>query len=827
MFSWKDIWNKVADAASGLFGLVTNPASSFLGWAWDRIKDFGNGLWFVLREATGTITHAMDTAVSAVTSPGGFFLVWAWDRFKDFGNGLWVIVREAYGAIVAHLDLFIAATTFPGGPFLIWVWDRVTELGKGMWFISRESATTVANAIGDIVTAFTDPAGRLLTWLFDRVKDFGNGIWFIIREATGGITDAVGDVTDKVDALPKAALDLALDHKDDILKAYLLGFPDALVLALPELFSKFGPDVLRALRVDGKDPQQFAGDVFDNILSSMTGTGRIEPEDAPGIIARSLGVATAFGLAAQVPGLVQGLIPTENPTATNYVAGFLGKFSGWDHLIEAGLGAAVALALKRPMEYHLNKRSLTNEPRPGDVSEFYARRFVDPATFDETMHRHGFPDDWGTVYKDAAYHPLKKFELKLIAESTNLPENQLTFFLENAGYRPEAVPLMVKALQDTALKTARSAWLTQARDHYKDGFIDLPAFRDVMDSLGIDPTEQDIWVMSAQAAYVNAVKTELLSAYRAAAGRDAMVDDELRAACAQLGLTSDKIEVEVVRAQAARLKKPVDETAAEQKAAVNKARATMTQAYSLQFRKGAIDEQTFLAALIFIGVPDVQAAAVVALAKAQALAVPTAAAVDTPEMAAARTLKDLQAAYVLQFQHDLIDAPTLESALEGTGMAPYEANAIVLREQARKTPSPVVANQRSEERVTLEVQNTLADAYATQYQQGFITADELETDLVAAGFDPRVARSKRLLEESKAYGLATKSRASTEASAASQLQTADETAAREAYRKGVITADALESQLVAVGLSSDLAHAIRQYEELHALPKPTAATTTA
>jgi hypothetical protein len=805
---WKDIWNGMRGAADRIGDMVDAVWNAIAGALWERIG------------------HLMQT----IWNSGDHILSGLWNRLGDLAQTVWNAGDHVFGALswcLGNLGNVLRDAVGAAKDAGVWAIGNLGNILRdavgaakdaGVWAIGN-----LGNILRDAVGAAKDAGvwalGNLGNILHDAVGGLADKLWDRLGDLLGGVRD----VGEKVEGIPEAAFKLALDHKDEILKAYLLGFPDAVILSLPELFDRFGSDVVKALHVGGKGLEQFAGDVFDAILTTMVGTGRIEPEEASDRIARALGVATAFGVAAQVPGLVQGLIPTENPTATNYVAGFLGKFSGWDHLIEAGLGAAVALALRRPMEYHLNKRSLTNEPRPGDLTDLYGRRFIDAATFDETMHRHGFPDDWGAPMREAAYKPLKKFELKMIAESTNLPENVLTFFLENAGYRPEAVPLMIKALQDTALKTARSGWLTQARAAYADGFIDLPAFRSVMDALGIDPSEQDLWVMSAESAYVNAVKTEMLSAFRSAAARDAMVDDELRAALSQLGMTSDKIEVEVARANVARLKKPVDEVAAEQKAAVNTARADMIQAYSLQFRKGAIDEQTFLAALTFIGVPEVQARAVVALAKAQSLEVPKAAPVDTPEMAARRTVRDLQDAYVLQFQHDLIDAETLYAALEGTGMAPYEASAIVLREQAKKTPSPVVANVRTEERVTMEVQQSLATAYAQQYQQGFITADELEADLVAAGFDPRVAHSRRLLEESRAYGLATKSRDSTEAQAAAQLERADQTVAVEAFRKGVITADQLEAALVDIGLSPELAHAVRQYEELFALPNPPAA----
>jgi hypothetical protein len=810
--SWKDIWSGVGDAAGSIARTLTRWLEQVANNVWDAIMALGRSVG----DAGNWVGHNIWDRVGDLMQ-----LIWnaadvAWRGVAYTLGGVANIVHDALGAVKD-------AGTWAIGNLGNIVADAARAAkDAGTWALGN-----LGNVIHDVVdTAWKGVAyalGGFANIIHDALSLFSDKLWTRLGDLLGGVQDAAG----KVEGLPEAALNIALDHKEDILKAYLLGFPLDLLASLPELLERAGPAVVGALRVDGKDLQTFAGDTFDSILGLLVGTGRIEPEDAPGLIARSLGVATAAGLAAQVPGIVQGLIPTENPLATNYVAGFLGKFSGWDHYIEAGLGVAVALALRRPMEYHLNKKSLTNEPRPGDIAELYGRRLVDRPTFDETLHRHGFGDDWGAPMGEAAYHPLKKFELKMIAESTNLPENALTFFLENAGYRPEAVPLMIKALQDTALKTAVSARLTQARNAYGDGYIDLSTFHAMMDDLGIDAAQQDIWVLAAQLDYSNGVKTELLAAYRSAAGRDALSDDELRAACAQLGLTSDKIEVEVARAQAARLKKPVDKTAVEQQAAVNKARATMTEAYLIQFKKGALDEQTLLAALSFIGVPDVQANACVALAKAQSLVVPTAPPVDTPEMVNKRALKDLQDAYVLQYQHDLLDAEQLRAALTGTGMAPSEADAITLREQARKTPSPVVANKRTEERVTMEAQDALASAYVNQYQGGFINADALESNLVSIGLDPRVAHSRRLLEESKAYGLSTKARQTTEDQAASQLAKADQTVAVEAYRKGVIDADTLEASLVDIGLSPALAASIRQYEEIHALTTPKAPTTPA
>jgi hypothetical protein len=109
------------------------------------------------------------------------------------------------------------------------------------------------------------------------------------------------------------------------------------------------------------------------------------------------------------------------------------------------------------------------------------------------------------------------------------------------------------------------------------------------------------------------------------------------------------------------------------------------------------------------------------------------------------------------------------------------------------------------------------------FRKGLLSADRLEVRLIAIGLSPDLAAATRDLEEVRATPGPPATPTPAEVQAQRQLLRVNQATAVEAYRKGLIVADELESALVDIGLSSDLAFAVRQYEEIHALPKPTAA----
>ncbi len=758
----RGFWNPLPDF-KGILNAIGSLFSDLRDAAFDTLAALENGLLQVVNGVLtigGNISYIVQTVgldvwngITAGFGAIGDLVHWfgqlavntlidAASHFSDWAGRLGMLlvagVRDTGGAVHDVLSWFgqllVNAISSAGG--------SVTDLVK--WF-----GTQIVNTATDVGGALRDAATSLATTFANGVTDVGGALVDRIEHVGESILHIGDRVGSAVEGVGEKGIQAALDHKTDLLTA-LVGGP-ALEAIVHEMggWQRVGDDVVAGLRVGGKDVKSFAGDTFTYILDAFIGTGHIEPDAAPAQAAQALAIATAFGLAAQVPGIVQGLLPTENPTATTYLGGFLGKFAGWDLIIEAVLGTAIYAALHRPMEQHLNEQTTTNIPRERDLDELLSRRKIDAETYTKYHRRHGYTDGWTTHMLDAAYHPARIFELARIMRFVDISDDQLDIVLNDAGYRPDVVDLLRPALHALARNTSTAKLVSEAFTALSDGFIDGAAFGAAMDAAGITPAEQGLMQLAAETAYSRTVKSEMLSAFRSRAAADALTDDELRAGLAGLGIEDRKIIVEVARANIARLKKPVHTVDKAHEAAVNKTRATLTAAYKLQLRKGLISADQLQAQLVLIGIPGFQAAAIVELTKAEMFTPPKVDQGNTPVEVSKRVHKNLEDAYVLQFRTGKISADQLHSQLVAIGINDLEAQTVVAREQARKKPAAVTKTKQTAATVAKQLQDTLAAAYVEQFAKWLISGDQLEADLIAVGLTPEVAHAKRLLEDAR------------------------------------------------------------------------------
>lgn len=749
---FKGILNGIGDVLDKLKTFVSNIV--------DSVKWFGQLAVNAIGDIGGKLHDLLawfgQVAINTFTSIGGSLhdvLAWfgqilvntataAASNFSDWAGKLGMLlvagVRDAGGAVHDVLSWFgqllVNAISSAGG--------SVTDLVK--WF-----GTQIVNTATDVGGALKDAATSLATTVANGVTDVGGALVDRIEHVGESILHIGDRVGSAVEGVGEKGIQAALDHKTDLLTALVGGAAVEAIVSEMGGWETVGDDVMAALRVGGKDVKSFAGDVFTGILDAFIGTGHIEPDAAPAQAAQALAIATAFGLAAQVPGIVQGIIPTENPAATTYLGGFLAKFAGWDLIIEAGLGTAIYTALRRPMEQHLNEQTTSNIPRERDLDELVSRRKIDTDRYDTYHRRHGYSSEWTAQMLDAAYHPARIFELARIMRFVDISDDQLNMLLEDAGYRPDVVDVLRPAMHALARNTSTAKLVSEAFTALRDGFIDGASFGAAMDAAGITPEEQGLMQLAAETAYQVTVKSEMLSAFRSRAAADALTDDELRAGLAGLGIEDRKIVVEVSRANIARLRKPVNNVDRAHEAAVNKTRATLTAAYKLQFRKGLITADQLQAQLVLIGIPDFQAGAIVELTKAETFTPPKVDQGNTPVEVSKRVHKNLGEAYVLQFRTGKITADQLHAQLVAIGINDLEAQTVVAREQARKKPAPVTKTKSTAATVAKQLRDTLAAAYEEQFRKWLISGDQLEADLIAVGLTPEVAHAKRLLEEAR------------------------------------------------------------------------------
>ncbi|MBF6601300.1 MAG: hypothetical protein IVW36_12405 [Dehalococcoidia bacterium] len=723
-----NFWAAIANG----FRDIINPITGFAQWVGAVATNTLNAIASSIGGFAQWVGAVATNTLNSIASNIGGFAQWVGGVLTNILVGIGGSISgfaQWVGAVFTNILLGIANNV---SGFAQWVGSAFTNILLGIAKSISDFFQAVGSQIGNGISAFAGAVGDHL----GRIGDSVVGLSGTIETAT---TNIAGDIGSAVETGFEDVLRFLVSHPELVSPLLVLVANDDLSLAVRD-----------GLRFGGKKADQFAADAFQQMLDLFIGTGHLEPAQAREQIAQALGVATAFGLAAQVPGIIQGAIPFENATATKELAGFLAKFAGWEKLIEAGLGVGVGVALARPMEQLLNQQTTTQIPQERELDELLSRRKINPADYTEFHSRHGYTDTWTAAMLAAAYHPARVFEIARVMQFSDIAEPALQSMLEDAGYRPEVTDVLRPAMKTLAMNASITKLVDNAWTAYRDGFIDDAAFEQHLSDAGKRDAEITVLKTAAKLAYTNAQTTEIVAAIRSAAGRGAMSDEEQQAALAQWNVTGGKALVEVARAHYAQLKKPVNNTAAAQTKAVNATRTTLTTAYKKQFAKGLIDAEQLHTQLVAIGVADTQAAAIVTLAQAE---VAPAAATDkaaSPAAVAARVQKELKAAYVTQFQHGAIDAQTLGAQLLAVGFTTAETESIVALEEAKAIPKPTVVKTITPDVVNKQVSDTLAKAYEEQYAKGLIDADTLEADLIAVGMDPQVAHATRLLDEAKA-----------------------------------------------------------------------------
>ncbi len=796
------------DEHGNVFGDIRDLVRALANGVRDVVAWIADDLWDAFQSVAGNVWNAGQNVREVIWSAAGAVKDVVWSAGQNVREVLWdaaVHLRDGIAFVLFHVAYFVA--------------DAGQFVGSSVWAAGqnvRDVAWSAAGAVRDTVLSASQNV-RGVIW--DAAMSVRDVVWSAGQNVREGITDAVSTlvhpidrVGDAVEHAPEKAVEALAEGMDKLNDALIQSPLNLKPERFADEITAGGQALLDALQFAGSHTKDYAGVTFDEIYRLFTGRGHIEPDEAPGQIAQALALATGVGLASHAYALLKDHVPLLDNTAATHLAGFFSKLSGWDELIEAGFGAMIAIALREPMEAHINKSTRTQSPTELAVREFLGRRYAELPGFHEAMSRKGFTDEWQELLKEASFQELRRFELQMITDVMDLPDNQLEGMIRRARYGDEYVPVLRDALRTRSLSRVNSRIVGVGFDAYRDGFIDGEQFGALLSAARVQPSEQGLWLFAARTAHAGDVKADLVAAWRSAAARGAMTDDELRASLAVIGMQPARADVEVMRANVARLKKPVEEEARTHEKAVNQARANLTAAYRTQFRKGLIDETQLADRLRLIGYEDFVTASIVELARAEKFEPPKPPRGDSPEEVSARARAAFTVAWTTQFQHDLIDAAQLKGNLVSIGVNELEAAAIVLREQARKTPSPDVLARRTAERVAAEVQSTLQAAYVEQFQHDLIDAADLEAALVQIGKDPDAARARRLLEEAKRYETAPSGADADERLLARQLTAARTRAAVEEFRKGLLTPDELQIALVDAGMDPAVAAATVEYE---------------
>jgi len=110
---------------------------------------------------------------------------------------------------------------------------------------------------------------------------------------------------------------------------------------------------------------------------------------------------------------------------------------------------------------------------------------------------------------------------------------------------------------------------------------------------------------------------------------------------------------------------------------------------------------------------------------------------------------DLVTAYRTAYRNDIMTDAETKASLASLGLPPERIEAILYLEWVRKLPSAIKAEEKAIAAEWAEIQAEYSRVYIESYRRGLITREKLTANLIAIGYQKKVAEGTALLEEIK------------------------------------------------------------------------------
>jgi hypothetical protein len=277
----------------------------------------------------------------------------------------------------------------------------------------------------------------------------------------------------------------------------------------------------------------------------MAGLRKIEHvEPAAGLdnATRAFAMHTAAGMMASMAAALSEIsIAGCKLPGLGHIAGFLGRFSGWDGIIRAVLGPAYFGAMELPLRYWINSQLTPWLPQPRELIQM---RYQDIIKTDEELNAllayHGYTADWAKKLFQVADRKPSIRDLGTIAEGADLDEDFVSLVLKQSAYDPEYIPVLADGITRRTTKGYRYQLINVWLEDYEAGRIDADKLTTLLTDLEVPPGRRaailDLAAARHAAAWTKAQVSLLDYRYQ----RDELDDLEYYNALLNAGLTPNQ-----------------------------------------------------------------------------------------------------------------------------------------------------------------------------------------------------------------------------------------------------------------------------------------------
>ena len=124
-----------------------------------------------------------------------------------------------------------------------------------------------------------------------------------------------------------------------------------------------------------------------------------------------------------------------------------------------------------PLKYELHALARPFLPPPEIVDNMLFNRAITEDDWVEYYRKYGWSDFWINAWRVARYRPPSAYILYRVIENPNIPEEWYRQVLEQHGYKPQDIELMIQAFKWYSLKDEIYSYRNALVNYYKKGLI--------------------------------------------------------------------------------------------------------------------------------------------------------------------------------------------------------------------------------------------------------------------------------------------------------------------------------------------------------------------
>jgi hypothetical protein len=499
--------------------------------------------------------------------------------------------------------------------------------------------------------------------------------------------------------------------------------------------------------------------VLDDMIQKLNEFGKANPENYVDNANTAFLAQLSAGTKAHLFSVAAELHPLIHHLGFPQLAAFLVDMGGFRETARAVVGSRLEAGLHIPSLEGARAQFEPTNPNLPLLDILVQKREIDETGYKNYLQYLGYDSDWREFIYESAFREPRIFDLATAMQDVSVDPAWITQKIKRSGYADADIDHITTGLIQRASKSSRDKVVTQGIDAFVEGMIDAAGLDSLFDTAGLSQDQRKFEIIGAQwRAKIQRVK-DLIALYTEQLRDGVLPLEDFSVQLTALGIGPDHVNL-IVAKETARIQKTlVQKETAAAKAQVSEQQKLLIPRYLTLYRDGAIDDSSFQAALVSLGLTAQLAAQLVQLEgltktitadqKTQRTALQFA---DTVQNENIQAMVDL-------FRASQIDINGLESGLLQLGVPNAQAAAITSVERARALkgaalPAPVPVTAK-ESQILSQYQGLLKQ----QYEAGMIDDATFQGELVAAGMDPNLAaiitQREVLKVETKAAGKST------------------------------------------------------------------------